>query len=140
MAPEKLENLFAQVGDEGRGLLGDVPHMPRHSPSLSCSRRRLRPQSPLVGSAIFVHGDSLHHALVAVVSVDAAAARSWAAANGLPADAPVATILADARLKKAVLGEFSRIAKVRAVSGGGSARAALHWRTRPPPFPAAALP
>lgn len=65
-----------------------------------------------------MHGDSLHHALVAVVSVDAAAARTWAAAHGLAADTPVATIVADARLKKAVLDEFSRIAKVRAPASG----------------------
>jgi long-chain acyl-CoA synthetase len=66
-------------------------------------------------SAIWVHGDSLHAFLVAVVVPNPERAAQWAKAAGKPAD--LAALCADADFKAAVLADLGAVGKANKLQG-----------------------
>ena len=65
---------------------------------------------------VFVHGDSLHSVLVAVVVPSEDGARAWAKAAGKPSSA-LADLVVDAEFNKAVLDDIARVGREGKLQG-----------------------
>lgn len=72
-------------------------------------------RSPLVAQ-VYVHGDSLHSVLLAVVVPSEEGARAWAKANGKPSGALV-DLCKDDAFSKAVLDDITRVGRESKLQG-----------------------